>query len=142
MAEITRVQNQILQSLHSAWIDELIQNFPDYKLELGLPKRLLGFTNLKSTQQTLIAPLNVQEVQGLVAWGISETQKKTELKTFAESALKRCRVHIQTHHQTELKIGLVQNFSSTEHAPDSMIWFPITIQVSGNGLVFDLGVGF
>ncbi len=142
MTQPMSVQNQILQSLHSAWVDELGEKFPDQKIELGLPKRFPGWGTLESTTQTLIAPLQAGDTQGFAAWGFKESQKTAEIKKMAESCLQRCAVHIKIHHQLVIKTSSVEVFNSHEHHPACTIWFPITIQMKGNGLVFDLGVAF
>jgi hypothetical protein len=141
------VQNHILKSIHSAWIDELSEKFPDQKLELGLPKRLPGWGLLESTKDARICAIEAQGVKGFAAWGYLKTQKSSEMQKLAERTLERCIPYIKIHHQIELKVDLkkivsIQELNPDQLAPHCTIWFPINVQVSGQRLVFDLGVGF
>jgi len=136
------VQNQILQSLHSTWVDELNKKFPDLKLELGLPKRVDGWVTLDPEYQAQISVIETDGVRGLGAWAISAEQKLSELQALAKNTLEACIAYIRTHHQVDLKCGPIQDFNSKIDPPTRTIWFPIAIQTPGKSLVFDLGVGF
>jgi len=84
--------------------------------------------------------VQTSEVRGLTSWGWAKGQNPQEIEKLAQLAIQRSTSYAKLHHGLALTFGKVQE--SRPFEPGCSIWFPISVSIKGQRMVFDLGVSF
>ncbi|OFZ17765.1 MAG: hypothetical protein A2X94_04135 [Bdellovibrionales bacterium GWB1_55_8] len=107
--------NALLESLHSAAIDELTEKFPEPKPELGLPKRASGFdAPLGCTSNLIVRTSGVEAGHALSGWVMLACDADFARAITLESLWGE----LQNRAQREfLRRGIVPKFSGPSVAP-------------------------
>ncbi len=137
----------LFEGLHSAWIDELIERFPDPKPELGMPVRYSGLTpplEPSALSCVLRADVELSERVGAVFLALTaEAEKKlgvgadalwTAMLTRAESEFARRSIQpkflaTESHFVNSWQKKAVKNMSR-------LVWVPVSL----NGALCFLGL--
>ncbi len=135
------IWNAVLQTTHSALIDELNEKFPENRLELGLPKRFHLYEALPhqtvSVWQTLHSENPAEP--GIAVSGLAGSKGQTagELQALA--------TRLRSRFEAEFKFrGIpVRTGDWTAHPPSTrmVIWLPISIIGIEPAPTFDLCLG-
>lgn len=129
--------NAILQATHSSLIDELNARFPDEILELGLPKRLEGFSLLDPAAKSVLWEVRCIEGTGIAGLARTPAQPESELESiFAGTRIRA---------EKEFKIRRISaEFLRPVNSPARVqmtIWIPILIRRKDEIVTFDLAIG-
>ncbi len=129
--------NAVLQATHSALIDELNLLFPDKILELGLPKRLEGFSLLDSSAKSVIWELRCTDGVGIAALARTPAQPASEIEEVFAGMRTRAEKEYRIRRIDAQFVGPVTG----EPKVRMTIWLPILIRRNGTVQTFDLGIG-
>lgn len=130
------VWNAILQASHSSLIDTLNENYPDDKLELGLPKRFDAWGTTEGADHFIMREVNSGQETGLLALGLSEKDAKT-----GEAIFKQMMVRIEKEFKLRKVDATLGKALAKAPSLRMTIWLPIRIVKKSSLQIFDLAVG-
>lgn len=129
--------NAVLQATHSALIDELNARFPDEILELGLPKRLDGFSLLDPAGRSIVWEVRCTDGAGIAGLARTPVQLESELESIFSG--------MRTRAENEFRIRKIKaEFIKVVPNPPKVrmtIWLPILIRRKDQVITFDLAIG-
>lgn len=137
------IWNSVMQACHSALIDELSVQFPQDKLELGLPTRMGCWATTPETDLHLLQALVTPEGPGMLILGTrhSPSSKEKDPRVIFTRTLERAQKEFSTR-EIDARLG-EEKFSELGSEPllRMIIWLPIRILGKTTPEIFDLGVG-
>ncbi len=142
----------LLQALHSAMIDELVERHPEPKPELGLPARKNQWEmpgSLDSATEVLIVSVEIGEQRGIVSLVLSPLGQKTlgcAAQRLWEHVLSRAKVDFARKGiQPQTGIPQVFNYQGAQidlpsnlHQPTRLIWTPF--RLAGEAIFLGIGL--
>ena len=138
--------NGILESLHSALIDTLIEEFPDIKPELGMPMRRDAWGLESDVTRLVVHELTCDQAHALAAIALNDAAHAALVKRpssapekFLENLMRRAEPDFKRRglSVTSRSADLTANSVS----PTRVIWIPLRISQKTDALVFHLGIG-
>ena len=138
--------NGILESLHSALIDALIEEFPDIKPELGMPIRRDAWSLEPDVTRMVVHELTCEQGQALAAIGINDAAHAALKKRPTSSPEKFLELLMRRAEPDFKRRGLSvtsrsADLTATSISPTRVIWIPLRISQKNDALVFHLGIG-
>ena len=136
--------NGILESLHSALIDTLIEEFPDIKPELGMPKRRDAWSLESDVTHLIIQELTCDQGQALAGIGVNDAAhavlvKRSSPEKFLEKLMRRAEPDFKRRGLSVTSRSVDSTASSV--SPTRVIWIPLRISRKTDDLLFHLGIG-
>lgn len=135
----------LLESIHSAVIDELNERFPDIRPVLGLPSRCSEWKTLDpDVARYLVFDVEIQRQRGLAAVGLAPPlERKLKTEVFWEALIKRAdsefhRRGIQPRFGSGIVVAPQAPLPKSFTLPSRVIWIPIV--VDGDPCVFGIGI--
>jgi hypothetical protein len=121
--------NDLLQILHSAFMDELRVIFPDESFEVDLPKQFNQWSRLEGYTHELFVPVTLTTQKGVVCFSSNDTTASQSLiqPHWVEQVLERCRVQISRKNFPIIFQKPVKTAKETESL-NCLVWFPIKIK--------------
>lgn len=128
------VWNQLLESMHSALIDELVQLHPEPKPELGMPSRHRGY-GLFSGSPYATCTVSLEKKQGAI-FLLLDSKASNDLKMSASELLTKVLKRAQTEFSRRgivPEIGLPRvvdpaNNANQEQSPSVLISIPFRLR--------------
>ena len=141
--------NGILESLHSALIDTLIEEFPDSKPELGMPVRRDAWSLQPEVTRLVARELVCDQARALAGIGINDAAQsaiekaaKTTIEEFLDKLMRRAEPDFKRRGLcVTIKACEPRLDSAVTVTPTRVIWIPLRISQKNDTLVFHLGIG-